>query len=302
MRGRSHCITKTWKKSLRDLHDKLSLDILDLLPLPFLIVAGACPAAQLSKTFSRHTRRVEVPLTQDCTLAFDLLFDRQRIAAHHRLRWSSFGLVLQSQPLQRILHSTWCNVQSVYVDCGTRTRSIFLLQRLFSQRRSNTFSTGMLRNRAVNNHQLRSRLPEGDYFKCTAMKNGTPPGRVFVRDVHILVPPEADFNRVLVRCHLAPQRQQHMVRCSTKTISSDVANRPAIKIVYRLRSDHSIIIKWCKYQGQVIVFKLNSLIDFLGGNSEDFTTTQPWRFLARNKGRGRRKISFTSRYEQPVMI
>lgn len=107
----------------------------------------------------------------------------------------------------------------------------------------NTFSTGMLRDRAVNNHQLRSRLLKGDYFKCTATKNGTPQGRVFVRDVHIRVLPEANFNRVLVRCHLTPQEQQHIERCSTKTISSDVSNRLAMEIVYRLRSDHFTITK-----------------------------------------------------------
>lgn len=160
-------------------------------------------------------------------------------------------------------------------------------------RKSYTFRTGMLRGRAVNNHQLRSRLLKGDDFKCTAMKNGSSQGRIFVRDVHILILPEADFNRVLIRCHLAPQGRQHIERCSTKTISSDVANRLAIEIVYRSRSDHSIITKWCKYQGQIIVFKLNSLVDFLENKSEDFTATQSRRFLARNKSRGKRKISFT---------
>ena len=161
-------------------------------------------------------------------------------------------------------------------------------------RKGYTFRTGTLRNRAVNNHQLRSRLLKDDDFKCTAMKNGTSQGRAFVRDVHRLVPPEADFNRVFVRCHLAPQGRQHIKRCSIRIMSSDVANRLAIEIIYRLRSDHSTITKWCKYQGQVIVLKLNSLVDFLEGQPEDFTATQSRRFLARNKGRGRRKIFFTS--------
>lgn len=294
VRGRSNCITTTWKKSLRDLHDKVSLDILDLLPLPFLILAGACPAAQLSKTFSGHTQRVEVPLTQDCTLAFDLLFG--------------------SNGLRRIIGyvdhpSAWYFSPNLFCVFSTRLDAMFDLfmwivghehdpssfSKAFADHtRGYTFSTGMLRGRAVNNHQLRNRLLKGDYFKCTAMKNGTPQGRVFVRNVHILVPPEADFDRVLVRCHLAPQGQQHIERCSTRTISSDVANRLAIEIVYRLRSDHSAITKWCKYQGQVIVSKLNSLVDFLEGKSEYFTATQSRRFQARNKGRGRRKIFFAS--------
>lgn len=203
--GRSNCITTTWKKSLRDLHDKISLDILDLLPLPFLIVAGACPAAQLSKTFNGHTKRVEISFTQDCILAFDLLFD--------------------SNGLRRIIGyvdhpSAWFFSPSLFSVFFTRLDAMFNLfmwimghehdpssffKAFADHRKSYTYRTGMLRGRAVNNHQLRSRLLKGDYFKCTAMKNGSLQGRIFVRDVHILVPSEADFNRVLIRCHLAPQ-------------------------------------------------------------------------------------------------
>lgn len=50
-----------------------------------------------------------------------------------------------------------------------------------------------------------------------------------------------------------------------------------------------------KYQGQMIVFKLNSLVDFLESKSEDFTTTQSRRFLvSKQKVEADAKHFFTS--------
>jgi hypothetical protein len=41
-RGRGGCSTDYWTKAQRNLHDALSSDLLEILPLPLLIVAGGC--------------------------------------------------------------------------------------------------------------------------------------------------------------------------------------------------------------------------------------------------------------------
>src|SRR5436189_2715657 len=126
IRGRSHCIADVWKKSVRTLHDKACSDILDLLPLPFLIVAGACPRKNFEKTLHEHSKRVKVSLSPQCELTFDLDYrgdTLRRIIGYvdHPSAW-----FFKSQSLRHILNPSRCDVQFLPVGYRQRTRSHIL--------------------------------------------------------------------------------------------------------------------------------------------------------------------------------
>lgn len=82
-RGTS-CPAKQWTSSQRILHDAMSCDLLELLPLPLLIVAGSCPSINYRKTLSTMARSVEVPIMPNLVIPFNLDFRAdglRRIAA-----------------------------------------------------------------------------------------------------------------------------------------------------------------------------------------------------------------------------
>ena len=74
-RGRGRCPATKWSKSLRSLHDALSSDLLDILPLPLLVVAGDCAKSHYRKTLSSKTRRLNVRVSSETILEFDLDFN-----------------------------------------------------------------------------------------------------------------------------------------------------------------------------------------------------------------------------------
>lgn len=73
-RGRGPCPTTQWTKAQSILHDTLSCDILEILPLPLLIIAGSCTKKQYRKTLSNRARRLELVIAPDSIITFDLDF------------------------------------------------------------------------------------------------------------------------------------------------------------------------------------------------------------------------------------
>jgi hypothetical protein len=73
-RGRGGCSTNYWTKALRNLHDTLSSDLLEILPLPLLIVARGCARMLYCKTLSTRAQRVEIVLASNFTIEFNLDF------------------------------------------------------------------------------------------------------------------------------------------------------------------------------------------------------------------------------------
>jgi hypothetical protein len=73
-RGRGGCSTNYWTEALRNLHDTLSSNLLKILPLPLLIVAGGCARMSYRKTLSTRARHVEIVLASNFSIEFDLDF------------------------------------------------------------------------------------------------------------------------------------------------------------------------------------------------------------------------------------
>jgi len=55
--GRTTCPTERWSRDLRALHSKLSTDILEILPLPFLITGSSCTRKNLCRTLINNWER-----------------------------------------------------------------------------------------------------------------------------------------------------------------------------------------------------------------------------------------------------
>lgn len=72
--GRGGCSTDYWTEAQRNLHDTLSSDLLEILPLPLLIVAGGCARMSYCTTLLTRTRRIEIALASNFTIEFDLDF------------------------------------------------------------------------------------------------------------------------------------------------------------------------------------------------------------------------------------
>ncbi|KAF2436465.1 hypothetical protein EJ08DRAFT_147804 [Tothia fuscella] len=77
--GKVPCPTNTWTVTHRALHDALSAELLEDLPLPWLVVAGSCPKVSYRKTLSTQARRLSLSLSTVSTLEFDLDFRHTRL-------------------------------------------------------------------------------------------------------------------------------------------------------------------------------------------------------------------------------
>jgi hypothetical protein len=60
--GRTTCPAKRWSRDLWALHSKVSTDILEILPLPFLITGSGCTRENLCRNLSKATKRLEIPI------------------------------------------------------------------------------------------------------------------------------------------------------------------------------------------------------------------------------------------------
>lgn len=140
-------------------------------------------------------------------------------------------------------------------------------------------------------YETQKKLLNGDKFHCKILKNGTDMGRIFFRDVAILVPRHADFETFHVQCFLAPDGSRHLHAC-VECDPKNPANRLAIKLRFKSKSTGGEEEVWATLGGKEFM-KVNSLVDFLEGKPEDYTEKQPLRFLPRSATKGRPKISYT---------
>lgn len=73
--GRTECPVHKWSRDLRTLHHSVSSDILEILPLPFIISASSCTRKNIRKTLSKEAKCLEIPFAPPVgVLRFDLDF------------------------------------------------------------------------------------------------------------------------------------------------------------------------------------------------------------------------------------
>ncbi|KAH8898206.1 hypothetical protein GQ53DRAFT_881225 [Thozetella sp. PMI_491] len=141
------------------------------------------------------------------------------------------------------------------------------------------------------NGELQRKLCSGSIFMCSLARGRA---RVYFRGVQLWVPKHADLNSVFVQWFLAPPDQKHDFECGVSEEQDDPAHRLGIKLKFTSMKSGLEEEEWVKLTGECNVKKLNSLVDFLEGHDEVWTESQSRRFLDRNIGRGRPKISYTS--------
>lgn len=71
---RSDCPVRKWPQELKALHNQLSKDILDALPLPFIVTASGCTRDNIRKTLSSARKTFQIQISPTTTLKFDLDF------------------------------------------------------------------------------------------------------------------------------------------------------------------------------------------------------------------------------------
>ncbi|KAI1284466.1 hypothetical protein F5Y07DRAFT_405328 [Xylaria sp. FL0933] len=77
-RRKPQCMTTRWSKELKRFHDEFSADVAKILPLPFLIVAGVCPANSYTKFLDKPAKFVEVIISPpDGKIKICLEFDTE---------------------------------------------------------------------------------------------------------------------------------------------------------------------------------------------------------------------------------
>lgn len=71
---KGNCPATKWSEEKRHLHNAVSREILNILPLPLLIVAGACAKKHYQMRLQPATRRLTITLVQGIHIAYDLDF------------------------------------------------------------------------------------------------------------------------------------------------------------------------------------------------------------------------------------
>lgn len=74
LHGRTTCPAKRWSRNLRALHIKMSTDILEISPLPFLITGSSCTQENLCRNLSKATKRLEITVPPTGVLKLELDF------------------------------------------------------------------------------------------------------------------------------------------------------------------------------------------------------------------------------------
>lgn len=79
-RGRkSNCPASLWKKEKLQLHNRVSSRLLEILPLPFLIVAGRCAKKHYQEGRKHRVKDLNVNLRGDLSITFEILFEEQTV-------------------------------------------------------------------------------------------------------------------------------------------------------------------------------------------------------------------------------
>ncbi|KAF9892888.1 hypothetical protein FE257_000478 [Aspergillus nanangensis] len=71
---RSDCPLRKWPQNLKALHDQVSAEILELLPLPFLITASGCTRENVRRTLTGLKKSIDITISESTTLKLDLDF------------------------------------------------------------------------------------------------------------------------------------------------------------------------------------------------------------------------------------
>ena len=77
--GKVDCPIDRWSDALRFLNDELPADLLKILPLPFVVIAGNCARVQYLQTLSLATRRLILSLPSNSIVELDLDFTPDRL-------------------------------------------------------------------------------------------------------------------------------------------------------------------------------------------------------------------------------
>ena len=103
----------------------------------------------------------------------------------------------------------------------------------------------------------------------------------------ILVPRHADFSSVWIQCDLLKKATEHSEACAKNAHDGDTAKRLGIRVRYRSKETGKMEEDWCKMEEDWYKMEtdsnmkmLNSLMDFLDGENEEYTANQPRCFLA----------------------
>ncbi|KAJ9639175.1 hypothetical protein H2204_003785 [Knufia peltigerae] len=70
----SSCPTRRWPKGLRSLHDRFSSGLLELLPLPWVVIGGGCAKDSYRRTLSGCSKQLTIQLADAVNLEIDLNF------------------------------------------------------------------------------------------------------------------------------------------------------------------------------------------------------------------------------------
>jgi hypothetical protein len=290
-RGQGRCPARKWKPIVTALHDAFSQDVLRILPLPFVMIAGACSREKYQQTLSEEAKRLEVAIGPGVKLTFDLDYrgknGLRRIATYvdhpaaaHFQPQATSALSLR---IDAALDFFFWLTGRTHTTNGAAKNALSSVS--FKQ------YGGALGN-AKKMQNLRKRLLEGDIMHCTLMKNGTKMGRIYFRGVSVCVQDTADFTSVRIRCDLSEQGAVHPDACAQDAKTGDPSQRLAILLAYTDKHGSEKISAWYKQKGDVNAKKLNSLVDFLEGRDIEYTEAQPRRWLDKCAGRGRLKPMF----------
>ena len=102
-RGKPGCPADTWHKGVKALHDDMSCDTLDALPLPFLVTGSWCTREAYRKRFEKKTKGFNVKLDEGYgTVRFDLEFCSSGLRrlvthTHHPVAGFFFGQRIKEQ-------------------------------------------------------------------------------------------------------------------------------------------------------------------------------------------------------------
>lgn len=118
------------------------------------------------------------------------------------------------------------------------------------------------------NPELRHRLLRGDIFKCTrSIHQGHPSYRIYFRGITFYLPQEAAPDSIFIQCDLSPLGIPHRHQCAKGTTGSDPAQRLGIQLTYTQALTGESKQIWLQQKGKSNICKLNSLVDFFGGES-----------------------------------
>lgn len=70
--GKTACPTKRWPLAKRSFHDKFSCELLELLPLPWVMIGGGCAKDSYRRTLSPLSKQISIPLSDTANLQIEL--------------------------------------------------------------------------------------------------------------------------------------------------------------------------------------------------------------------------------------